>query len=520
MTKMIVADDEPVISKGISNLVDWKSLGIEIVGVFEDGKSAMQGLLSFRPEIALLDISMPGMNGIDILKEIDGMQDIQTQIIFISGFQDFEYAKAALKYGASDYLLKPVIREELLTAVNKCLDNLRVKQNRPELQKTEGVSIQETDIYSKLIQIGETGYQPVYAEVIFSKHEDAQMQKLVRFSYVSFVEEYVESHKAGIVFVRNGEIIVILKGTDRRKAKIILNEIYNRAYELTGYKTAYILGKAVKEINQIQSAYEQCLKMKGYMFFAGQVKTPVFCVGEKIFIQNEDTTKLEEIRKSLVSAVAAQNKKVIQKIFPNLRQMVVTLADGKKEDAVYYYCSIVRAMEEHLTSIGLEKDKFDMKSLLEKGRRAPCFEEMAELYEAEIMEYCQLVEKNVMSSEKMDIARAKEYIENHYNENLSLNVLAKQIHMNPYYFSSFFKKHGGENFKDYLNKVRIRHAVTMLVSSNRKTYDIAMKVGFRDARVFAEVFSRYYGVTPSVYRKQMLQNTVKNENDKNIVDFV
>ncbi len=99
--------------------------------------------------------------------------------------------------------------------------------------------------------------------------------------------------------------------------------------------------------------------------------------------------------------------------------------------------------------------------------------------------------------------KAKDYIEKHYMDNLSLNVLAEEIHMNPYYFSSFFKKHAGENFKDYVNKVRISHAVSLLLSTDKKTYEIAMETGFRDARSFSEVFSRIYGETPSSYKKRV-----------------
>ncbi len=76
--------------------------------------------------------------------------------------------------------------------------------------------------------------------------------------------------------------------------------------------------------------------------------------------------------------------------------------------------------------------------------------------------------------------------------------------MNPYYFSSFFKKNAGENFKDYVNRVRLSHAVTLLVSTDMKTYEIAAEVGFRDARSFTEVFSRVYGETPSAYKKRVL----------------
>ena len=89
MVKMILADDEPVITRGIRKLVDWQGLGIEIVGEYTDGKSALEGILVKKPDIALLDIYMPQMTGVELLKECQAME-VKTQVIFISGFQDFE----------------------------------------------------------------------------------------------------------------------------------------------------------------------------------------------------------------------------------------------------------------------------------------------------------------------------------------------------------------------------------------------------------------------------------------------
>ena len=123
MIRLILADDEPVILRGIKKLVDWERMGISVVGEYEDGRSAMEGILGLKPDIALLDINMPGMDGIEILKNIRRLE-LGTKVIFVSGFQDFEYARNALTYGAVEYLLKPVILEELIHAIGKAAELL------------------------------------------------------------------------------------------------------------------------------------------------------------------------------------------------------------------------------------------------------------------------------------------------------------------------------------------------------------------------------------------------------------
>lgn len=134
MIRMILADDEPIITRGIQKLVDWNSLGILVAGEYADGREALDGIIKEKPDIALLDIFMPRMTGIEILREIN-MLGLPTKVIFISGFQDFQYAKDALRYGAVDYLLKPVVRDELMNAVGNCLADLRKEKGNYFLQK-------------------------------------------------------------------------------------------------------------------------------------------------------------------------------------------------------------------------------------------------------------------------------------------------------------------------------------------------------------------------------------------------
>ena len=170
MIKMILADDEPVIIRGLQKLVDFNRLGIEIVGEYEDGKAAFDGILTEKPDIALLDIYMPKKTGIEILKELKAL-GIETKVIFVSGFQDFQYAKDALTYGAVNYLLKPVIREELVETLEKCITMLKNDADgegggpeHPDYTEEEGPAA----AYDKLVEMEECRYLPILTEILYS----------------------------------------------------------------------------------------------------------------------------------------------------------------------------------------------------------------------------------------------------------------------------------------------------------------------------------------------------------------
>ena len=107
MLRVILADDEAVIVKGLKRLIDWKKMDAVIIGEAGNGKEALNLIREKKPDLVVSDISMPELDGLELLKEINRM-GLCTRVIFISGYQEFSYAKKAVTLGAVDYILKPV----------------------------------------------------------------------------------------------------------------------------------------------------------------------------------------------------------------------------------------------------------------------------------------------------------------------------------------------------------------------------------------------------------------------------
>lgn len=501
MIRMVLADDEPIITRGIQKLVDFNSLGIQVVGEYQDGGAALDGILALEPDIALLDIYMPKKSGIDILKELKAVGN-RTKVIFISGFQDFQYAKDALRYGAEDYLLKPVIRDELLAALERC----RVKLSRTWFSG-EGQEIpkkdEEAPPYDRLIDVENTVYVPALVDILWNGDESRQERKLIRFAVISYVEKYLEDRGKGIVFSKNQNLVIILKGMERKEARTFLTEMTASAEKTYGHRTGALIGPTVDSMSQIPDSYQKCLEWRGYLFFEDQLGVPVLYTQDKVFNKTVGTQEFEQCRGQLLDAIVTQNREAFEKCLKRFTRYVCILSEGKKEDACYHFCTAIRMAGERVGQLGIPTLDYDVKDILEQGREAANYRQMAAVYGSYLERYLKQVKDSIIRGDKKDIIRAKEYIEEHYRENLTLEVLASQIHMNTYYFSSFFKKNSGENFKDYVNKVRLKHAMALLVTTDKRTYEIADLVGFRDARSFSELFQRAYGETPANYRKRV-----------------
>lgn len=504
MLKMIVADDEPVITRGIKKLVDWKSLGIEINGEYEDGLAALDGILTKKPDIALLDINMPHKSGIEILKELKNLE-IATKVIFISGFQDFQYAKDALTYGAVDYLLKPVIREELIGTIEKCMASFQSFQEDQKTLTGKDLAVEHAKeaAYDKLLEVEKRIYLPVLVGIIQDNRCTVQEKKLVFFSVVSYIEDYLSKRDAGIVFVKKEDIVMVIKDPDKLETGEFLSELAVRASEEINSRLAFIIGGTVGSMGDIPEGYEKCRSMAGYFFFADQKRVPVFRVGEKVYRKQAGVEDIKECRQQLTEAIVAQDEGGFSDALKYLKKAICEAADGRKDDACFHYTSTIRIIEERLEAMGLNGLDLDFKEILVSARAAVNYQDLAELFDGYFCQIKENIRATAANNDKREIYQAREYIESHYMENLTLEIMAEKVHMNPYYFSGLFKKKSGENFKDYLNKVRMEHARSLLLTSDKKTTEIAEEVGFREVRSFSDTFQKLYGETPSGYRKRV-----------------
>ena len=116
MLRLIIVDDEKIIRESIRSLIDWESLGIEVVGVCKNGLEAYDAILDSYPDIVLTDIKMPGLSGLELIEKLNDTRE-NIQFIILSGYSEFEYAKQAMRFGIRHYLLKPCNENQIIEAI-------------------------------------------------------------------------------------------------------------------------------------------------------------------------------------------------------------------------------------------------------------------------------------------------------------------------------------------------------------------------------------------------------------------
>jgi len=390
MYSLFIADDENIILRGLRKLIDWSAMDVQIIGEATDGLKAEEQILMLQPDFAILDICMPNHTGLDILHSIRE-SECSTKVIFLTGHEEFTFAKEAIRYGAKNYLLKPVKKDELQNAVLELLqeidDGATAREAIEKLNKLEKSPLKLFENFEERQQ----HYTVLACLIRDLELMEREMERLTLFSVFRSLEREVSGKKLGITFYKESIIYIILRhdetpGSPLATAKRIEEHILRD----TGKTLLIGIGDTVSDINHVRSSIDSARDALGYRFVHPE---------KTIFVHEAGT------------------------------------------------------------------------------------------------------EKNIEFSGPEQMKPILSYLNEHYAESLSLESVAKIVHMNPYYFSVYFKKNTGMNFKDCLTKIRMEKALQLLRSEDIRTYELAGRVGFSDARYFSELFKKIYGKTPTEFRR-------------------
>jgi len=362
MFKLIIADDELDARDNMIACINWAQYGLEIVGVAGDGLSAYDQILQENPDIVLIDIKMPGLSGLEVIRRIQGCGSTPPSFIIVSGYDDFFYAQEAIDLKVSGYLLKPFSPDDLLRAIRKAT------------RKTAIIGDMDKNPLARLL-----------------------------------LEAFQRSPSTGCL-----------------------------AYP-----------------DQLEREIISCLS-----------------TGEK--------DQLYELLDKFLAAICADNNSFSQ-IF---------------DCFLILYAEICRTLAQR--GCYLAGDHFSQEVL---GAASDAAETIRRALYSLCTEAFQFL--NEGNSSGYIIRQTIAYIEAHYAEKLSLNMLAAQVYISSVYLSNLFKKITGKTITEYIQKVRIDKAKDLLRNPELSIGDIAEQIGYPDIKYFSQVFKNSTGVTPSSFRNQL-----------------
>jgi two-component system response regulator YesN len=529
MIHLLIIDDEEEIRMGISHTIEWEAHGINICGLAENGKEAIEKIELFHPEIILLDIRMPVINGLQVLEYIKS-HHYTTKSIILSGYDDFSYAQTAIKNGASDFLLKPCQPQEILETVLKIKsqvdeetkesellqglkvqfnENLpllkeiyltklikndgRLKLNFSENAKLYKINLTDTNISTAVIRIDDTA-----ACVEQNSSDDVE---LFKFAVKNITNEILSSKLNCEVFQSNDEIIALYNDENKDQLFELLEEVQKNIMKYFKFSISIGVGTPYTSINNLRNSYTEALKSSEAAFFIG-CNSIIKYDDIKEFNSDETTYPIQEEIEILSTIKTGKSDELEEKINDFLKSLSKTVF--AKDILLKSSLALLMSLYHLCIEKSIETDdifgnqQLSISSFLKFDSLVSVKARLIELSAA----ICQKL--NQKKNCNKIIEQTLKYIDNNYSRDISLETIANIVFITPSYFCLLFKQTMGINFIDYLQKVRIEKACEMMKKNlHLKTYEIAYKVGYNDEKYFSQLFKKYTSMTPTQYKSTL-----------------
>ncbi|MCI6513069.1 MAG: response regulator [Coprococcus catus] len=543
MVKVYLVEDEIIIRQSIKNSIDWEKEGYEFVGDASDGELALPVILKEKPDILITDIRMPFMDGLELSRMVKAeLPDIK--IVILSGYDDFEYAKQAIKIGVAEYLLKPVSSAVLLEHLSEIAEKVRDEREDLALKKVYYQEMQENEELIKMKFLGELisgklsladamekGKRfhmnlsgPFYRIILFKfiqeDHVQAEQSEALAEAYEA-VGNYVDGLKDAFRFQRGVEgwaflLTSVEEDMEAQTERFIegLKEVIAPFEALTWFGG---IGSEAARLRELRYSFREADKA-----FAGRfVQEP----NQIISVEQLNYEQLDNEFDANIFGEINQFDQIITRF----------LSSGSREEVESFVGALFTEIsEDHFRSLMIRQYiimdiyatvlAFCKKLRKDTGADGEAAGQMESLRENE-----EILKRAVLTAESVDdikdyigtlldhvielrntlsgrrysdiIRTARKRIEQDYmSEDISLNTVAAEVCMSPSYFSSVFSKEMGKTFIEYLTEVRMEKAKQYLVCSSMKTSEISYEVGYKDPHYFSYIFKKTQGCTPKEYR--------------------
>lgn len=505
MLKVMLVDDEPWVLEGLRTMVNWEKFGFEVCGEALNGPDALSLIQEQKPDLVLTDINIPVFNGLELIAKLNASMDKPPKFVILSGYDDFQYARTALRQRVDQYLLKPIDDEEIESLLVKLRSSINDEIASNEARQNQQLLI-INNLLNRLIQ-GEQGeeLQQIARNWLKIQPEDELLCILVAPPYTAIdLDQHVHDYfpwesassfqdpagRSGMI-IRSASITCECLAENVRRLQKALTEKLDQPVTI-------MVSERMTGVEGIRHSYTQTLEVwklkyhreKGGVLFYSDLKrmrTGTELHEERLELLIEkvkanDTLEIGPYVRDLFAFFAEQRLTVeaVQSQVAHLEMTLFRLLAEWNGDP----SAIMNALQKEYGELGGQRDYFGLGQYTE----SLCRQTAAYLDELH------------RTNEGNTIFNVIQYVDVEFRNKLQLQELAKQFHINSAYLGQLFRKETGRSFSEYLNEKRIEAAKGLLKRTQLKISDIALQVGFSNTDYFIDKFKQSVGVPPSVYK--------------------
>lgn len=529
--KVLIVDDEIRLGKLIQKLIPWEEMGFTDMGCCTDSFAAFQRIQEEKPDIVITDIRIPKMTGLELIEKVRE-SDHNVYFIIISGYSDFSYAQSAVRFGVEDYILKPIRQSELIETLKKVKSKHSVKtreEKEKEYLKKEVVSGRLHERYRLFEQLlsspervkTEEGLQWInetycvkfrigafrVLAIHFLHYEETDRSEMLHLLYEkieTILENTMFSAYDAILYQQDHLLAVLVNGDEEtlvslsRSARRIRSELKVYQEFLEDTEVYLYLSDIIQDYQELPNIRNELGKISMQRFYnnSGSILQDG---GRSEAAVNERMP--EKFWEDFIYYLETLNEDRIELLTGHIVQFLEMSGDRSGSVLTEVYRNIRNRFVGMLKAEGAAEAERAEKALDVIYENSS---EAAVLFQA-VFEKIFAVYRKILEQKRTDVRKpavqAKEYINAHYRDYLSLEVVGGAVGLNPAYLSSLFKKETGMSFADYVTKVRIKASQKLLLQTDASLSEIAEKVGINDPKYFSRVFKKEIGMKPSDYRK-------------------
>ncbi len=535
MYKLLLVDDEAEVRRGIISKIDWSKTGFEIAGEAENGLEALEVMERINPDVAIIDIKMPFMDGMQ-LAEVISRDYPATKLMILSGFDEFDYAQKAIRYNVMEYILKPFGADELMTILERLKEVLdEEKMRNADLEKLRNdymeslpilkerflnaliTDVMDTDeIMEKARRFNITLPNGPSVVAIVKHNLDQSSIEISEDAMSPFEEkelhgyavyetcERIGSAQGCISFMRaGGETVMIIpldEDGDIKQAFLILEEI-RMVIEKTHPMTVTIgIGEYAGDLVSLHMSHEGAETALEHQLVEGSNR--LLWISDLLPKDHGQYTFTEEMDRELRTTIRAGSREDIENV---IKRHFTTMRD---EEISYLDCRLF--INEMLTALFriARSHNLNLVDLVEEDNLFILMKELEVLEKTEqwFLETCTRLNHHILENRMSGIQRMVESAKMHvrtqfHDSDLNLDTISQMLHISPSYFSRMFKKESGMTFIQYLTEIRMEKAMEYILETDLKNFEIAEKIGYAEANYFSYSFKKFYGQSPTAMRK-------------------
>lgn len=500
MKRVMLVEDEELILQGIRYINDWQSMGMQVIHMAHNGIEALEMLKKQSVDIIVTDIEMPEMNGIELISNVR-QSDNRVRFLILSGQDDFNYARNALKLDVEDYILKPINEQQLQTAlinVANHLDKIDQKSSQNERKNITWLKflsgkLDETEKEKFRNKLPDFSGFEIYPAIL-----RVDLESLQQPDDINIISKEICNINlpVRIIYLTTDVLLLIIQTEKEEQISVlekILTDFQNDIESKFGILSFITIGNNISSYDDLPKSYQNAYQLQKYRILSGYGNciSPQYIINKRSRDVAIDQNKLRKI-------ILNKNQDDVISYLDDI--FIGNLQDEVNVDVPYQIVlKIIMLLEEIKVEYKLEQHDNGLSKILDNIYQA---KDIFALRTMLVLEICEIInELHVEKSQYTPVVRqVMKEVQDNYKEDMNLKTLSYKYNMNTSYLGQIFQKEVGCTFNQYLSNTKIEKARELILHTNMKISDISKEVGYPDTSYFYRKFKQHYGISPASLR--------------------